>query len=68
MTSAQLKAKQTQRIDQLKFLQGLIVYESHECRDVIDDVVKTLQSIETPENADLLASLYQGLAYVKERL
>ena len=60
--------KQTQRIDQLKFLQGLILYENEECKAVIDDIVKTLQSIETPENTDLLASLYQGLSYVKERL
>jgi len=68
MTSAQLNARQTQRIDQLKFLEGLIVYESLECKDVIDDIVRTLQAMETPENADLLASLYQGLSYVKERV
>ena len=68
MTSAQLNARQTQRIDQLKFLQGLIAYESMECKDVIDDIVRTLQAMETPENADLLSSLYQGLSYVKERV
>jgi len=68
MTSAQLNARQTQRIDQLKFLEGLIVYESLECKNVIDDIVRTLQAMETPENADLLASLYQGLSYVKERV
>jgi len=68
MTSAQLNERQTQRIDQLKFLQGLLLYENQECKDVIDDVVRTLQAVETPENADLLASLYQGLSYVKERL
>ena len=68
MTSAQLNARQTQRIDQLKFLEGLIVHESLECKDVIDDIVKTLQTMETPENADLLSSLYQGLSYVKERV
>ena len=68
MTSAQLNARQTQRIDQLKFLEELIVHESLECKDVIDDIVKTLQTMETPENADLLSSLYQGLSYVKERV
>tara|TARA_Y100001938_G_C7982450_1_gene375113 strand:- start:166 stop:378 length:213 start_codon:yes stop_codon:yes gene_type:complete len=64
--------RQTQRIDRLKFLQGLILYENKECKEVIDEITNTIRKIESmaniDESKDVFSSIYQGLLFIKERL
>ena len=67
-----LNERQTQRIDRLKFLQGLILYENKECKEVIDEITNTIRKIELmtniDESKDVFSTIYQGLLFIKERL